>query len=70
MITDPKLIALLTKLAEEEGLTIEDLIGKMASELDSDKHVVWHTSEGFIRVKCYRSDCFEKRTRPTSNIRD
>lgn len=70
MVTDPALMELLKKLAAEDGITIEALIEKMAKNEDVKRHVIFHTEERHIRVKCGRMKCFETRIAPKDNIRD
>ena len=54
----------LQRLAIEDGITVEELVQKLAETEDRHRHVIHPPFEGEVRVQCSRELCSEQRRRP------
>lgn len=50
-------------LAEEEGITGDELIMRLVTEEDRRRHIIQEPFGGDKRVRCYRGNCKEDQKR-------
>ncbi len=60
---DDQTSGLVELLAKEDELTAEEFLKKLVTIEDGKRHIDHEPFVGKVRIKCYKSNCAEKRER-------